>query len=443
MFGKIVYDNPFVLFFFAGTFLSFFVEHLLDFLNWRARLKNGGKIPGVLEKVPAASLFDGEKLKKSAAYNNAGYFLRIPHSAANLALDVFLVVSGFYPWLFNVVCRITGTPGSYASTLFSSFLFVVLMSVPGAVISLPFDLYGEFKIEKDFGFSKMTLKIWILDAIKGFFVSLSLVFVLVSGITLVLKVFPNRWWIFLTCLLFFLTLVMQVLYPLVIAPLFNKFIPLEDGELKEKISALMEAQGFRTSGIFVMDASKRSGHSNAYFVGFGKSKRIVIYDTLIEQLSVEELSAVLAHELGHYKLRHIIRRFAAMVPFEFAAGFLLYLCANTTSLYTGFGFAVSEENVASMQFIGIMLSSMVFSPLGEFFSPVSNFFFRRDEFQADRFSMENTKDPGSLSSALVKLSGENLGDLNPSKLYVMWNYSHPTLAERVGVLNRSEKMIDV
>lgn len=439
---KIVFSNPFIIIFLVGTVLSFLINHFLEFIDWRARVKNGGKLPEELKEIPASKVFDEEKLKNITDYENAKYFYWIPSSVCSFALTLILVVSGFYPWLFNVVCRITGTPQGFSGTFFCFLLFLIFSSVPSSLLSVPFDLLKEFRLEKKFGFSKMTFRLWLLDEIKGFLLSILISSVIVAAMTFVLVVFPKNWWILLTCLLFAVTLIMQVLYPLVIAPIFNKFTPLEDGELKTKITSLMENLGFKASGIFVMDASKRSGHSNAYFGGLGKSKRIVLYDTLINQLETDELVAVLGHELGHYKLHHIIRRFLVLVPVEFILMFILNFCAQRTSLYTGFGFAVSAENVQSMQFIGLVLASFVWSSLSELISPISNASSRRDEYQADAFSARLTKNPDALISGLIKLNSENLSELLPPKIYVAWNYSHPTLLERIEALKKLKEQAD-
>ena len=391
-------------------------------------------MPSELKEIDAASCFDTEKLANICAYKNAKYFSWIPASIVGLAITLVLVCTGFYPWLFNVVCRVTGTPDGFGSTYFCALLFFILASVPESIIEIPFSLYDEFVIEKKFGFSKMTFKLWIIDEIKGLLVSVLLTGILMAAMIAVLVNFPNTWWILLTCVMFAFTLIMQVLYPLVIAPMFNKFNPLEEGELKSRITALMENLGFKSSGIFIMDASKRSGHSNAYFGGMGKSKRIVLYDTLVKQLTTDELEAVLGHELGHYKLHHILRKICIMLPLEFVMMFVLYKIAQSNSLYTGFGFAIAEEMIIPLQFIGLFLSSLVATSLTEILSPIMNFGSRKDEYAADKFSAELTKNPDALISGLIKLNSENLSELLPPKLYVIWNYSHPTLVERIKAL---------
>ena len=391
-------------------------------------------MPSELKEIDAASCFDTEKLANICAYKNAKYFSWIPASIVGLAITLVLVCTGFYPWLFNVVCRVTGTPDGFGSTYFCALLFFILASIPESIIEIPFSLYDEFVIEKKFGFSKMTFKLWIIDEIKGLLVSVLLTGILMAAMIAVLVNFPNTWWILLTCVMFAFTLIMQVLYPLVIAPMFNKFNPLEEGELKTRITALMENLGFKSSGIFIMDASKRSGHSNAYFGGMGKSKRIVLYDTLVKQLTTDELEAVLGHELAHYKLHHILRKICIMLPLEFVMMFVLYKIAQSNSLYTGFGFAIAEEMIVPLQFIGLFLSSLVANSLTEILSPIMNFGSRKDEYAADKFSAELTKNPDALISGLIKLNSENLSELLPPKLYVIWNYSHPTLVERIKAL---------
>lgn len=431
---KIVISNPFVIVFICGTVLSFLINHFLEFIDWRARVKNGGKLPEELKAIPESSVFDEEKLAKISNYENAKYFFWIPRSFVDIALTLALVLTGFYPWLFMKVCLITGFPNGYWSTYFCALLFLVLAALPESIIGIPFSLYKEFVIEKKFGFSKMTPALWLLDFVKSLFMSLILSAVLLLAMIGILVAFPHGWWIFLTVIVFAFTLVMQVLYPLVIAPMFNKFTPLEDGELKQKITNLMENLGFKATGIFVMDASKRSGHSNAYFGGMGKSKRIVLYDTLINQLTTDELVAVLGHELGHYKLHHIIRRFIVLIPIELILMFVLYKIAQVQSLYVGFGFPFAETQISSVQFIGLFLANLIAGSLTELISPISSYFSRKDEYAADKFSAELTKHPEHLISGLIKLNNENLSELLPPKLYVFWNYDHPTLIERIEAL---------
>lgn len=436
---QIIISNLFIIVFLTGTVVSFLINQLLEFLDWRAERKSGGKLPPELADIPAASCFNTEKLANISAYKSEKYKTFIPSSITGLAVTLCLVWFGFYPWLYQIICGWTGQPDGFANTYWCAFLFFVLAGIPESIVEIPFSLYSEFHVEKKFGFSNMTLKLWILDGIKSFLVSTIMSAILVAAMIGVLCAAPTTWWIFLTAVLILLTFVLQVIYPIVIAPLFNKFTPLEDGELKNRISSLMEKTGFKASGIFVMDASKRSGHSNAYFGGMGKSKRIVLFDTLIKQLTTDELEAVLGHELGHCKLHHILRRMFIMIPLEFVVMYVLYFIAQSPDLYSGFGFQIAKESISSAQFIGLFLASMIAGAVEEILSPIVNFGSRKDEYAADAYSAKLTEKPDALISGLIKLNSENLSQLLPPKLYVFWNYSHPTLIERIRSLKGSRK----
>ena len=427
------FSNPFVLVFVCGSVATFLINHFLEFIDWRARAKNGGSVPQALQKIPlAVQTFDTEKLKNISAYEDAKYFEWLVSSAVMLALDMALVLFGFYPFVFNFVCAFTGFPATVANSFCAFLLFTVVSSVPAFIAGLPFSLYGEFVIEKKFGFSNMTLKLWISDQIKSLTVGLVLASILTFIAAALFVKCQASWWFILAAVLIAFTFIMQVVYPKFIAPLFNKFSPLEEGEAKDKIMAILEKVGYKNGGLFVMDASKRSGHSNAYFSGFGKTKRIVLYDTLLKSLTPDELAAVLGHELGHFKLRHITKRLFIMIPMEFLVTFLLYKMAHLVGLYNAFGFAsVTAQNVASVQFIGIFLAAMVWMSVSEIVTPISNIFSRKQEYQADAFGAKVCGSPEPLVTGLIKLNSENLSELIPPKLYVFWNYSHPTLVERV------------
>lgn len=427
-------SNPFVLIFLCGTIATFLINHFLEFIDFRARSKNGGSIPTVLQNIPLATeTFDTEKLKNICAYENAKYFKWCLSSVFTVALDLALVIFGFYPFVFYFVCGITGFPSGIGNSFCAFFLFMILTAVPSFVLDLPFSLYSEFVLEKKFGFSNMTLKLWITDTIKSMILGLILMVLLTFVAALVFVKFASSWWFILAAVLIAFTFIMQVVYPKFIAPLFNKFSPLEDGEAKDKIMAILEKVGFKNGGLFVMDASKRSGHSNAYFSGFGKTKRIVLYDTLLKSLTPDELAAVLGHELGHFKLHHITKRLFIMIPMEFVVTFLLYKIAHIPDLYYAFGFLddITAETIANVQFIGIFLASMLWGAISEIITPLSNIFSRKQEYQADAFGADACGSPEPLINGLIKLNSENLSELIPPKLYVFWNYSHPTLVERI------------
>ena len=430
--------HPFVLIFLCGIVATLLINHFLEFIDFRARAKNGGNIPEVLQKIPlAVETFDTEKLKNISAYEDAKYFKWCVSSVLTTALDLALVIFGFYPFAFNFVCGLTGFPSTIGNSFLAFLLFMLITAVPSFILAVPFSLYEEFVLEKKFGFSNMTLKLWITDTLKSMIISLILVSLLTFIAALAFVIFQTSWWFILAAALIALTFIMQVVYPKFIAPLFNKFSPLEDGEAKDKITAILEKIGFKNGGLFVMDASKRSGHSNAYFSGFGKTKRIVLYDTLLKSLTPDELAAVLGHELGHFKLHHITKRLFFMIPMEFVVTFLLYKMAHLTGLYNAFGFTnITAENVAGVQFIGIFLALMLWSAVSEIITPVSNIFSRKQEYQADAFGAKACGTADHLITGLIKLNSENLSELIPPKLYVFWNYSHPTLIERIEHLKK-------
>ena len=434
-------SNPFVLIFVCGTIATFLINHFLEFIDFRARAKNGGSIPAVLQKIPlAVETFDTEKLKNISAYEDAKYFKWCISSVLMMALDLALVLFGFYPFVFNFICGITGFPSTIVNSFLAFLLFMIITSLPSFVLAIPFSLYDEFVLEKKFGFSNMTWKLWITDTLKSLVISFILILLLTFIAAVSFVKFETSWWFILAAVLIAFTFIMQVIYPKFIAPLFNKFSPLEDGETKDKIMAILEKVGFKNGGLFVMDESKRSGHSNAYFSGFGKTKRIVLYDTLLKSLTPDELAAVLGHELGHFKLHHITKRLFIMIPMEFVVTFLLYKMAHLVNLYNAFGFTeITSQNVAGVQFIGMLLASMLWGAISEIVTPVSNIFSRKREYQADAFGADVCGSPEPLITGLIKLNSENLSELIPPKLYVFWNYSHPTLIERIEKLNERNK----
>ena len=422
------FSNFFVLVFFAGTFFNFLLSMILERVDFSFRKKHGMEIPEILSEQ-----IDAQTLEKTCRYEDAKYNLWIPSIILEVLLSLYLVLCGFYPALFERIWSWT------SNSFFAAMLFIILGGIPGVLLSLPFVLYSEFGIEKHFGFSNMTLGMWIGDEIKEFFINLVIMAPLLLAMIGLFKYASDWWWILLGCVYFVFSMAISVVYPIFIAPIFNKFTPLEDGELKTRLEELLKKCGFKASGLFVMDASRRSGHSNAYFTGFGKSKRVVLYDTLIEQLSTEEIEAVLGHELGHYKHHHILKKMLFMIPAAFAALFAISLLIQLPALYTGFGFIVEDvgTNVPyQMMFVGVFLLSLVFGEWGIVFSPIANFFSRRDEFQADAFAKKICGNGEPLCTALIKLNKENLSEIQVPKIYSLFNYSHPPLLERIAALRK-------
>ena len=305
-----------------------------------------------------------------------------------------------------------------------------LVSVTGFVLSLPFDLYRTFRIEAQFGFNKMTAALWLQDLLKGTAVAIIIGVPLLLAVFWLMDVMGDQWWIYVWLVWMGFNLLALFLYPTVIAPLFNKFTPLQDETLKARIESLLERCGFSTSGLFVMDGSRRSSHGNAYFSGFGRAKRIVFYDTLLERLAPAEIDAVLAHELGHFRHRHIVKRIAFLA---FASLAMLWLLAQLmTQAWFFEGLGVKPVGAGSTP-LALLLFSMVLPVFLFLFSPLSAMVSRRHEFQADAYAASQAS-ASELISALVKLYRDNASTLTPDPLHSLFYDSHPPAATRIAHL---------
>ncbi|MBI5212560.1 MAG: M48 family metallopeptidase, partial [Nitrospirae bacterium] len=292
-------------------------------------------------------------------------------------------------------------------------------------ISIPFSLYSTFKIEYKYCFITMTMKLWISDFVKSIIISTILMSLMIlSGLWLV-QWSPNYWWFWVWGFLFMFSIFMMYISPYVIEPLFNKFTPIEDKSLKERIIRLTEKAGIHASRILRIDASRRSRHTNAYFTGIGKTKRIVLYDTLLEGMSHDEILAILAHEIGHWKKKHLLKTLIAFEAFSLIALYISYRLIQSDFLL---GLFAIDTNTIFAKFI---ILGFIAGILSLALQPVMNLFSRRHERQADRASYELTNDTASMASALVKLSKENLSNLYPHPLYVALYYSHPPVVERI------------
>ena len=255
----------------------------------------------------------------------------------------------------------------------------------------------------------------------------------------VFKTFADMWWLPIWCFMILFSLAMQVIYPQFIAPLFNKFSPLPDGELRDKLTSLLVKSGYKPDGLFVVDSSKRSTHSNAYFTGMGKAKRIVLYDTLIEKMTPDELTAVMGHEIGHRKKGHILKNMITSFVKSLVMLFLASKLLTLSSLYNGFGFVISADHINEAYYIGLFLLVIIFSPISYFFQPFSAWRSRCHEYEADRFSAELTNIPEALIEGLIKLNLDNLSNLYPAPSYVRFYASHPPLLQRIAALRKIQE----
>jgi STE24 endopeptidase len=305
-------------------------------------------------------------------------------------------------------------------------------AVISGVLDLPFTLYSTFKIEERFGFNKMTFKLWLSDAIKGLAVGALIGLPIVALILWLMGSTGRLWWLWAWATWMGFNLAVLVLYPTVIAPMFNKFKPLDDETLKARVTALMQRCGFAAKGLFVMDGSKRSAHANAYFTGFGASKRVVFYDTLLNQLNPGEVDAVLAHELGHFKHKHIIKRIIGLFAMSLVGFALLGWLSTQVWFYTGLG--VRPDLNGGNDALALLLFMLVVPLFSFFISPIFAQFSREHEFEADAYAVSQT-DGKDLQSALLKLYQDNASTLTPDPLFVKFYYSHPPASERLARMN--------
>ncbi len=420
-------NNIFTIIFLSLFGLSIILKIILDILNYSYRKKHGGKAPEGF-----AGLIDDEKLSLMTKYSNEKLaFSLVEYFIDNIILLAFLF-SGLIPLYYNVLYGIVQNIYMIALLFFGTgFLLQTLFEIP-------FSLYFNFVIEKKYEFNKMTARLWAADFLKKIILTVILGTIILLMLIFFLYNFKNLWWLLLWSFFIAFSLLMQIIYPAFIAPLFNKFRPLEDTELKGKIEELLVKSGFKSSGVYEMDASKRSTHSNAYFTGIGKSKRIVLFDILLKNHSHEEILAILAHELGHYKHRHILINVIISGAVSLAGLFAANLLIGNALVYNAFGFTAGT-NVESIKFIGLFLIGILIGPLGFFFNPLSNMLSRKFEFQADDFALKTLNTALPLIDALKKLSIQNLSNIYPSPVYAWFYYSHPPILQRIKLLESRSK----
>ena len=301
----------------------------------------------------------------------------------------------------------------------------------GGLLDLPFELYSTFRIEAQFGFNRNTWRLYLADTAKGLVVGAVIGLPLAAAVLWIMGAAGSWWWLWAWGMWALFNLLIMVLYPTVIAPLFNKFEPLADEALKVRVQTLMQRCGFAAKGLFVMDGSKRSAHGNAYFTGLGASKRVVFFDTLLSKLSPGEVEAVLAHELGHFKHRHVTQRLVMMFAMSLAGLALLGWLAGQTGFYLGLG--VRPNIAAPNDALALILFMTALPVFGFFISPLMAQLSRKHEFQADAYARAQSS-AADLSSALLKLHQDNAATLTPDPLYVRFYYSHPPTTERLAAL---------
>lgn len=318
-----------------------------------------------------------------------------------------------------------------AYPLMSQVALIVVFSLLSGLLDLPFEAYATFGVEQRFGFNRMTLRMWLADLVKGSVVATVVGVPLIAGVLWLMGQAGTGWWLWAWGAWMAFNLLLLVIYPTVIAPLFNKFEPLKDEALSQRVQALMQRCGFAAKGLFVMDGSRRSAHANAYFTGLGAAKRVVFYDTLLARLTGGEVEAVLAHELGHFKHRHVLKRIVSLFAFSLAGLALLGWLSSHAAFYEGLG--VRPNLMSSNDGLALLLFMTVLPQFTYFISPLMAYFSRRHEFEADAYASAQASSH-DLASALLKLHEDNAATLTPDPLYVRFYYSHPPASERLAAL---------
>jgi STE24 endopeptidase len=391
----------------------------LHYLNNRHLKQHGHEIPSGFEGV-----IDPGGLAKSSDYSLAKGQVSLLQSLFDSTLTLLFVFGGLLAWY-------DGWLAGYGLPFITAGLaFFLLLSLTQTVLALPFDLYTHFKVESRFGFNNMSFKLWCADQVKSLLLATLLFALLGSAAFWLIQAAPQSWWLWVWILMVTFGLLMMLISPYIIEPLFFKFEPLQVEGLEDGIRAMMEKTGLSVSKVLQVDASKRSGHSNAYFTGFGRQKRVVLFDTLLQQLTQQEILAVLAHELGHMKKKHILKRMVLM------AGVALFYCwlAHTLIGWEGLPLLIGLDEASFYARVVILffLSGILTFPLTPLFSLLS----RKDEYEADHFASNLHGNPEDLSTALIQMCKENLSNLHPHPLYARFYYSHPPVVERVQDLRK-------
>lgn len=396
----------------------FAVTNFLSYLN----IKNQKtQLPPELQAV-----YSQEQYAKSQEYFKARSTFGLLTKSFSFIILLFVLFANGFALVDSIV-------GAYTqNAIWQALLFFGIIGIIYEILSIPFELYSVFVIEQKFGFNKMTKNLFVVDKIKEILLSAIIGAIILSLIVWLYLLFDAQFWLFALIVITAFSVFMSLFYTQLIVPLFNKLNPLEDGELKDAISAFAKKVSFPIQDVFVIDSSKRSSKSNAYFTGFGKKKKIVLFDTLIKNHTTDELVAVLAHEIGHYKKKHIQQGLLLGVLQMGIFLFLFSLMLSESVFHLAIGIKTPSFHSA------VIVFSLLYTPLSFILGLINNSISRKNEYAADNFVLKNNYAP-SLQKALMKLSSDNLSNLTPHKWFVKVYYSHPPLLQRLKALNKTEK----
>ena len=404
-----------IVFIISLDFIIDLVTGILNYKNFEKKLPNN-----------VNDIYSKEEYLKSQQYKKENFRFELITSIFTYIIIIGILLNGILGYLDSFLRTLT-----FENELSLSLLFFASIYLINDLLKTPFQLYRIFVIEEKYGFNKMKISTYIFDKIKGYFISIVIGVLLITPLLVFIMLYPSDFWIYFWVVISLFLIFINMFYTSLIVPLFNKLEVLEDGDLKEKLNSYANKVGFALSNIFVIDGSKRSTKANAYFSGFGKNKKVVLYDTLIKNHTNDELVAVLAHEIGHYKLRHIISN---MIFSILSTGLMLYIMSNflyNSEISYALGGNISFRHFEIFAFL------ILYTPVDRFISILMNIKSRNNEYEADNFAVQTYKKLPMIS-ALKKLSRDNLSNLTPHPLYEFLNYSHPSLSKRLDAIERSE-----
>ncbi len=406
-------STNFTQIFIALILIKFLLETYLKIRNLKSIDNNKDSVPPRFKDVVTE-----EEYKKSILYNTERIKFQVFTALFGSVVLVIFTIGGLLNYLTQVVMNMT------SSNVLGAVLLGLLLIIVEEIISIPISIYSTFVIEERHGFNKTTRKTFVTDIFKGLLISGALSSILYATVIFIIISAGDLWWIYAFAAVFTLQAIIFFLYPVLIMPLFNKFEPLDDEQFKKPIEKLLEKVDFKSKGLFVMNASLRSTHGNAFFTGFGKNKRIVFFDTLLKTINPDEMEAILGHELGHYKLGHIRKTLISSLVF----GFLGFYILNEIFKSDNFFIAHGLDNLTV--YSKFLMFYLVIGSYTFFTKPITSALSRKREFEADDFSFKFT-DGEHMISGLLKLTKDNASNLTPDPLYSSYYYSHPPIAERV------------
>jgi len=392
---------------------------------WLSRL-NQYHVRAHANEVPQAfrEIIDEPTYRRSVDYTLAKSRFGEIAGAFDFLLLIAVLFSGVLRWAFGKFTANFGT------SVWAMASFLLVTGIALSVLALPFAWYAQFKLEERFGFNTTTMKTWAVDRVKGFLLALLLGYPLLALVLKLIEWTGANWWLWAAAVVIAFQLLLLLIAPAIIMPLFNKFTPLPEGALRGRLFALAQRTNFPTRSIDVMDGSKRSRHSNAFFTGFGRFRKIVLFDTLVAQLNEPELESVLAHEIGHYKKRHVLKLLGVSIAGVFVAFAAIAWLARQQWFYRAFGFEYEGGFLAVDVVPAMLLFALLAGTISFWLSPLLHMWSRRFEYEADAFAYVTTGEAQPLIQALRKLSQKNLSNLTPHPIYSSFYYSHPTLLER-------------